>query len=219
MSRVRGNSHARFLEGESLWEPTYLNPALIGGFGKKKIQTFTTLESLSDKNNLNSLRNKLGSYLAGLIEADGSFAVHNKNSNSKKYAPKLIIVFSLDDYPLADKLAFITQAGKIYKKENQGCVLWSIQNSGDVIKIIQIINGYFRSGKIFELHKCINWLNENLNSNIPTLPLDASSIDSNAWLAGFSQKKACFSISTDNKHKVILNYKLKINIDLSTSSK
>ena len=30
---MRGNSHARFLEGESSRGPTYLDPALIGGFG------------------------------------------------------------------------------------------------------------------------------------------------------------------------------------------
>lgn len=193
-------------------------PALIGGFGKNKIQSFTTLVSSNDKNNLNSLRDKLGAYLAGLIEADGSFAVHDINSKAQKYSPKLIIVFSLSDKPLAEKLISVTQVGKIYDRESQGCVLWSIQNSGDIIKIIHIINGYFRSGKIFELHKCINWFNENLNSKIPLLPLDSSSIDSNAWLAGFSQKKACFSISDDNKHKIILNFKLKINIDLSNSS-
>src|SRR5690606_40213148 len=98
-------------------------PALIGGFGKNKIQSFTTLVSSNDKNSLNFLRSKLGSYLAGLIEADGSFAIHDKNSKAKKYAPKIIIVFSLNDHHLAEKLASITQAGKIYKRENQGCIL------------------------------------------------------------------------------------------------
>jgi hypothetical protein len=99
-------------------------PALIGGFGKNKIQTLTTLVSSNDdKNNSNLLRRKLGAYLAGLIEADGSFAVHDKNSKAKKYAPKLFIVFSLNDNLLAEKLASIIQVGKIYKKENQGSVL------------------------------------------------------------------------------------------------
>jgi hypothetical protein len=99
-------------------------PALIGGFGKNKIQTLTTLVSSNDdKNNSNLLRSKLGPYLAGLIEADGSFAVHDKNSKAKKYAPKIFIVFSLNDNPLAEKLASIIQVGKIYKKENQGSVL------------------------------------------------------------------------------------------------
>lgn len=208
--------HARFLEGESPRGPTYLNPALIGGFGK--IKNFSTLVSLNDKNNLNTLRDKLGPYLAGLIEADGSLAVHDINSKAKKYSPKIIIVFSLSDKPLAEKLASVTQVGKIYPRENQGCVLWSIQNSGDVLKIIHIINGFFRSGKIFELHKCINWFNENLDIKIDILPLDSSSVDSNAWLAGFSQSKASFSVSSDSKLRVLLNFKLKININLVNSN-
>ena len=79
--------------------------------------------SLNDKSNLNTLRDKLGHYLAGLIEADGSFAVHDINSKAKKYPPKILIVFSLSDKPLAEKLAFVTQVGKIYIRENQGCVL------------------------------------------------------------------------------------------------
>ena len=32
-------------------------------------------------------------YLAGLIEADGSIAVHNKDSKVKKYRPQIIVVF------------------------------------------------------------------------------------------------------------------------------
>jgi hypothetical protein len=61
--------------------------------------------------------------LAGLIEADGSIAVHNPKSKTKLYRPKFIIVFSLDDKPLADKLAQVTQVGKIYLKSDAGCVL------------------------------------------------------------------------------------------------
>jgi hypothetical protein len=98
-------------------------PALIGGFGKNKIKNFTTLVSSNGKNNLNSLRDKLGPYLAGLIEADGSFAIHDINSKAKKYSPKIIIVFNLDDKPLAEKLASVTQVGKIYNRESLGCVL------------------------------------------------------------------------------------------------
>jgi len=100
-------------------------PALIGGFGKSKIQmhNYTTLESPIDQNNLESLRNKLGAYLAGLVEADGSFAVHDKNSNAKRYLPKILVVFSLNDSPLAEKLISVTEIGKLYKKEKQGCVI------------------------------------------------------------------------------------------------
>lgn len=206
LSRVQGNLHARFLEGESSRGPTYLDPALIGGFGKNKQRTFSSIVSPNNKNN--SLDDNLGPWLAGLIEADGSFAIHDKNSKAKKYSPKIIIVFSLNDIPLAEKLAAITQVGKIYKRENQGCVLWSIQNSEGVIKIINIINGYMRTPKIEGLHRAIAWYNENHNTNIKPLDLDLSPIDSNSWLAGFTDGDGNFSINlTDRKKKGLVTSK------------
>lgn len=136
---MQGNLHARFLEGENLQGSTYLNPALIGGFGKisKQVQNYTIIESglglipraicglaeSQNKKELESLRSKLGPYLAGLIEADGSFAIHDKDSKAKRYLPKILIVFSLDDTPLANKLLFITNVGKLYIKKNQGCAI------------------------------------------------------------------------------------------------
>lgn len=178
-------------------------PALIGGFGKIRMDTIKRY--LSTESNLRTdseLRSKIGSYLAGLIEADGSFAVHNKDSNAKKYRPKIIVVFSLADEPLAKKLANITNAGTIYLKKNAGCVLWQIQNIEDVIKIINIINGYMRTPKIEALHRSIHWFNEFYDCNINCLGLDLSPIDSNAWLAGFSDGDGNFSITlTDRKKK------------------
>jgi len=87
------------------------------------MQNYTTLESNSEENNLKYLRSKFGAYLTGLIEADGSFAVHDKDSKAKRYLPKILIVFSLNDIPLAEKLIYLTEVGKLYKKEKQGCVI------------------------------------------------------------------------------------------------
>ncbi len=105
-------------------------PALIGGFGKILMNTikryFSTESNSRRESNVKTeseLRSKIGSYLAGLIEADGSFAIHNKDSNAKKYRPKILIVFSLADKPLAKKLANITDAGIVYHKKNAGYVL------------------------------------------------------------------------------------------------
>ena len=75
-------------------------PALIGGFGKiyymlflnYRIKYFHTISQSQD--NSDNLRSKLGAYLAGLIEADGSIAVHDINSNAKRYRPKILIVFA-----------------------------------------------------------------------------------------------------------------------------
>ena len=187
-------------------------PALIGGFGKSKskiqMHNYTTLESPIDKNNLESLRNKLGAYLAGLVEADGSFAVHDKNSNAKRYLPKILVVFSLNDSPLAEKLISVTEIGKLYKKEKQGCVIWHIQNIKDVVKMINIINGYMRTPKIEALYRAIDWYNDNMNMNIKPLGLDLSPISSNAWLAGFSDGDGNFSITlTDRKKKGVVTSK------------
>ena len=108
-------------------------PALIGGFGKinymlfsstkmrERIKFFHTTSQTEDS--LVNLRSKLGAYLAGLIEADGSIAVHDVNSNAKKYRPKILLVFAVSDKPLADKLASVTNAGTVYAKLNAGHVI------------------------------------------------------------------------------------------------
>lgn len=134
-------------------------PALIGGFGKINVNTikiyFSVEKELNTKTEV-ELRSKLGAYLAGIIESDGSIAVHSKESNAKKYRPKFIVVFSSADEPLAKKLASVTEAGTVYNKKNAGYVLWQIQKTEDVIKIINIINGYMRTPKIEALHRAIN---------------------------------------------------------------
>jgi hypothetical protein len=103
-------------------------PAMIGGFGKINYMLFFNEikyihTNAKVKEDLDSLRSKLGTYLAGLIEADGSIAVHDIESNAKKYRPKFIIVFAIYDKPLADKLASITNVGTVYAKPNAGHVL------------------------------------------------------------------------------------------------
>jgi hypothetical protein len=118
-------------------------PGLIGGFGKiKQIQnkisqfllnsTSFLDERIYKNNNITldstkvseyELKFKLGAYLAGLIEADGTFAIHNKDSKSKKYSPKILVVFNLKDIPLAKKLISVTKTGILHNKQQQGCVI------------------------------------------------------------------------------------------------
>ena len=70
--------------------------------------------------NYNSL---LCSYLAGLIEGDGTFAVHDTSSTNKKYNPKIIIVFNKADLTLAKYLQSITNCGLVSIKSERGYVL------------------------------------------------------------------------------------------------
>ena len=187
-------------------------PALIGGFGNinmniikryfsLEFKRYFVAEKESEVKSESELKLKIGAYLAGLIEADGSIAVHNKNSSAKRYTPKILVVFSLADEPLAQKLASVTSTGTVYNKKNVGCVIWHIQNPKDVTKIIHIINGFMRTPKIEALHRMIYWFNNNMNFNIKPLDLDLSPIDSNAWLAGFSDGDSNFSITLTNRKK------------------
>lgn len=201
-------------------------PAMIGGFGKIKRLPVNTIKTsknellakeskITEVNNNSAMishhskksdqaifnKSKLGPYLAGLIEADGSIAVHDKNSKAKKYRPKILVVFHKDDKPLADKLSLITQTGTVYEKKAANYVIWHIQNAQHVLKIINIINGYMRTPKIEALHRAINWYNEFDKTNLECLGLDQSDIQSNSWLAGFTDGDGNFSITLTDRKK------------------
>lgn len=189
-------------------------PALIGGFGKIKFNTINNDFIINKESKLKineqselieskelQLKLKIGAYLAGLIEANGSFAIHDINSKAKKYCPKILIVFNLSDKPLVEKLIYITNFGKLYNKPKQGCVIWHIQNKEDVLGMIELINGYMRTPKIEALYHAIKWYKDNDNINIKPLGLDISPIESNSWLAGFTDGDGNFSINITNRKK------------------
>jgi hypothetical protein len=144
---------------------------------------------------------KLAPYLAGLIEGDGHIAVHDKSSKSKVFRPKILIVFNEKDKPLANRLSAVLGVGKVIDRSKAGHVLLQILAKGEVLKVINLINGYMRTPKIEALHRAINWINENDNTSIPLLDLDLSPIDSNSWLSGFSDADANFSITIYDRKK------------------
>ena len=184
-------------------------------------------------NNLNkALPLELGHYLAGLIEGDGTIAVHDKASSSKKYSPIIIIVFKKSDLPFAKFLCELTNCGKVYQKPERGYVLWQIQDLVGVFTILKLINGKMRTPKIEVLDRAINWFNlyidNNRNSNLPstkkvlnniykleTLPIDISLLDTNSWFSGFSDADGNFSINihkrkNKNSTRVQLIYRIEI---------
>jgi LAGLIDADG endonuclease len=122
----------------------------------------------------------MGSYLAGLIEGDGHIAVHDKNYKSKVYRPKILIVFNINDKPLAKKLSIGLKIGRVIDKSSAGHVLLQILAKDEVLKVINLINGHMRTPKIEALHRSISWINERDNSFIPCLGLDTSPLDSNS---------------------------------------
>jgi len=63
-----------------------------------------------------------------------------------------------------------------------------------VLKIVNLINGHFRTPKINQLHLLIDWLNNKHNINIAKLPIDNSPLNQNGWLTGFIESDGCFFI-------------------------
>jgi hypothetical protein len=102
----------------------------------------------------------LGYYLAGLIEGDGSIIL--RKGEREKISPKIVFTFAKSEIPMYEKLREILGTGVIYiEKRVKGEVCrFSITNADEVIKIINLVNGKFRTPKIQALYKAIDNLNK-----------------------------------------------------------
>lgn len=131
---------------------------------------------------------KLGSYLAGLIEGDGSIIVPSslRDKKGKKQFPHIEIEFAIEDFLLAKKLQEVLNGGYISNRPSgQSCRL-VVKDNATLLKVVNLINGCMRTPKIEALHRLIEWLNTNKELSDPLLPLglDISPLSSNNWLSG-----------------------------------
>ena len=69
-----------------------------------------------------------------------------------------------------------------------------IADKNGIIKLVNLVNGYFRTPKIQTFHKLIDFLNVKHNLNIIKLPIDNFTLDSNAWLAVFTEADGYFGV-------------------------
>ena len=142
-----------------------------------------------------SKNNKIifGSYLAGLFEGDGHIWLPKENMK-RKHNPRFCITFGLKNEHLAKKLLEVIGYGFIrYKPKDNACVLVVSPVKG-LKKIVKCINGKLRTPKIVQLHRLIDWINKNHNSNIIKLPLRKGNLSEDSWLAGFVDADGSFSI-------------------------
>jgi len=91
--------------------------------------------------------------------------VHNTNSSAKKYYPMIIIVFNINDLPLAILLKSLTQCGTVEIKKERNYILWKITDIKGIFQIVNLINGLMRTPKIEALYRTIDWLNNYINKN------------------------------------------------------
>lgn len=165
------------------------------------------------------ISNNFSYYLTGLLEGDGTIIVP-KSERSKKGKlnyPSIQIVFHLKDLPLALLIQKNLNHGSISRKKGQNAYVFTINNYEGYILIVNLINGKFRTPKIYALWSLIDWLNNKYpNINLVKKPLDTSNINSNSWLAGFIEADGHFAVRTTlaSKDK---SMKLECKFELSQS--
>ena len=164
------------------------------------------------------LNSKWNSYLAGLIDGDGCFYTPKKyrDNNNKIISPQITIAFNSKDLPLALLLQKNLNMGQIYKVKGKNAYYYRISNLKNLIKVINLINGYMRTPKINQLYNLINYINAR-GFNINQLPLDNSSLNSNAWLSGFIDADGHFAVRVSkNSSRLACTFELvQRQIDLS----
>ena len=166
--------------------------------------------SINSTINKESNYNKFGSYLAGLIEGDGTIIVPktDRSTKGKLNYPSIQIVFNLRDFPLGQLIQKELGTGSLSKKKGVNAYLLQINSFEGVLNLVNLLNGNMRTPKINRLYNLIDWLNYKSNNlNIIKKPLDSSPFASNAWLSGFIEADGSFSIFL-NKNSIRIRFSL-----------
>lgn len=155
------------------------------------------------------------SYLAGLLEGDGSFVVPSNLRDFKgrqRYA-KIRVAFVRKDKPLAETLKSC-YGGNFEEQDNY--IVWNITSQNQILSLCHDINGYLRTPKFNDFYKLINFIKtQTKHVEFEVLPLDDTSpIDSSAWLSGFSDADSNFSISItnrrSNKKRIQISFRIEV---------
>jgi hypothetical protein len=113
--------------------------------------------STMKKSDLN--KKQLGSYLAGIIEGDGSIYTPLDIENKKvttKTVPHIEIVFDIKDKYLFEKIQNVLDGGFISIRSNGQSGRLIIRKQIVLLKLVKLLNGHMRTPKIEALHRLIN---------------------------------------------------------------
>lgn len=155
--------------------------------------------SLTDENKINNNKSNLNfsSYLAGLIEGDGTIVVPTteRSPKGKINYPSIQIIFNLKDLPLALVIQQRLGHGSLSRKKGVNAYILTINNYEGLLLIAFLINGHMRTPKIHALYNLIDWLNLRFEDlNMVKNPIDNSPLISNPWLSGFIEADGHFSV-------------------------
>jgi hypothetical protein len=136
----------------------------------------------------------VGAYLAGLLEGDGHIDIQREDTETKKVNPRFVFTFHKNNFNLFEQLHNYIGSG-FFKTGTGNSMRFVVADKKGVIKLVNLMNGYFRTPKILTFYKLIDRLNMSYSLNILKLSMDHSSLYSNAWLAGFTEADGYFGVS------------------------
>ena len=154
--------------------------------------------SINSTINKESNYNKFGSYLAGLIEGDGTIIVPktDRSTKGKLNYPSIQIVFNLRDFPLGQLIQKELGTGSLSKKKGVNAYVLTINSYEGILLVISLINGKMRTPKIYSLNALIDFLNETKGTSIEIYSVSTEPLNSNPWLSGFIEADASFQVRT-----------------------
>lgn len=141
------------------------------------------------------------SYLAGLIEGDGSIYYPNKN-NTVSYAA-IRIAGHKKDIPFFETLTNILGYGKIILGNSQNSIIWVVSHREDVMDLCKKTKNYFRTGKFLRMQNLCRFL------KLGEISLDSSELSNNGWLAGLIDADSNFNVIISNRKKAGKVWKVK----------
>ena len=157
----------------------------------------------------------LGSYLAGLVEGDGTIVVPKteRSAKGKLNYPSIQIVFQLKDFPLCQAIQKQLGYGSINKKKQSAAYILTINSNEGLINLAKLINGKLRGPKYFQYCLLLNFINNrNPELNLTAEKLDQSYLSSNSWLTGFIEADGSFQVRTSLDSKI---KRLQLSFELS----
>lgn len=145
-----------------------------------------------------------GSYLAGLIEGDGTIVVPKQERSAKGRLnyPCVKIAFPLKDFPLCQFIQKQIGHGSISKVRLSAAYVLTVNNLEGLIVLSSLINGKIRGPKYYQFKHLIEYLSQKSDTfHMKPGGYNTSPILSDSWLCGFIEADGYFGVRTSVNSK------------------
>ena len=203
--------------------PHSISPPLVSGAGgASPISDCTCLHfhafyrnickaSLSQKKN--NSEEVFGQYLAGLLEGDGTIIVPDLELVKRR--PVVRICFHIKDESLAVLLKDRIGYGHLVYSKTGNYLLLEISDTKGLCRIVNLVNGFFRTPKLEAFERLINWLQQKVDEPVSSKGMDSSPLTSTAWLSGFTDADGNFNvIIAPRKNKKLIRIQTQFRIEI-----